>query len=221
MTSRDAVAAVLRKKILSGELAPGERLTVPDIARELGVSQTPAREALQVLESDGIVRMTAYRGARVADLDPNDCEEIYLMREALERLAAKEGTRSIGKEGLAELQRRLEEMRSAAKEGDIDQFLRADRAFHKAHYLASGRVGLWERIISLRDAAERYTRLTYKTLPKEMVERTEAHARLLDHIRSQDEDACADWISRVLLRVPLKMREILNENTEPRESQSL
>jgi DNA-binding GntR family transcriptional regulator len=79
-TARDVVADYLRKEILKGHLAPGERLAVAELAEVLGVSQTPVREALQQLTGDALVEMSAFRGAHVARLSPDEFEETFLMR---------------------------------------------------------------------------------------------------------------------------------------------
>jgi DNA-binding GntR family transcriptional regulator len=200
-TASSMVAEHLRRQILSGQLAPGARLLIPDIAQRMGVSQTPTRAALQQLEAEGLVSFNAYRGSRVAELDVNECEEIYVMRSALERLAARLGTLAIDDEGLADMERLLGLMREAAQSNDIDAFLEADREFHRVHFTASGRERLWGRIIALRYASERYTRLTYETVPHEMTNGIGRHAELLDHIRARDLDAVDRWVAGTMDRV--------------------
>lgn len=210
-TARDLVAAALRSEILSGELAPGDRLIAPDIADRFRVSQTPAREAIQSLEAEGLVVSQPYKGAAVASLDADECEEIYLMRDALERLAARLGTERIGESGIALMDARLAEMRAAANVGDIDGFLEADHRFHEAHYAAAGRSRLWERILSLRYAGERYTRLSYRLLPHELESAIPNHAALIERVRHGDAAGASDWVSSTLLRVPPRTRELLEQ----------
>lgn len=215
-TTRDIIAEELRHQILSGELLPGRRLAVPGIAQQMNVSQTPVREALQVLAADGLVAISAYKGARVASLDVEECEEIYLMREALERLGAREGTLAIEPAAIAQLEELLEQMRTSLRTKDIDQFFEIDRAFHSVHYEASGRKGLCGRIAALRNASERYLRVTYRTLPAELEGAVSRHAVLLQHIRARDADAAARWVSETLGRVPPEVRRLLAESGDPR-----
>src|SRR5262249_24946697 len=112
-TTRDLVADSLRGQILRNELPPGSRLSVPEIALDLGVSQTPAREALQLLEGEGIVQIDAYRGVRVAELNLDDCEEIYVLRAALEGFAARIGTERISEAEIDSMAATLEGMRES------------------------------------------------------------------------------------------------------------
>lgn len=208
-TARDLVASVLRDEILTGVLKPGDRLMAPELAARFSVSQTPAREAIQSLQADGLVTISSYKNARVAYLDADECEEVYLMREALEKLAARLGAANTTDDQLAEMQAHLDEMAQAAKSRDIDRFVRADREFHRVQFAAAGRPKLWERIIGLRLAGERYTRLSYQELPQEMDGSVPRHLALLETLREHDPEAAAAWISETLGRVPSRMRELL------------
>lgn len=187
-TARDLVADHIRSQVLAGDLAPGRKLNVAEFAEELGVSHTPTREALQLLASEGLVRLNAYRGAYVAELSADEYEEISLMRLGLEELAAKLGAERIDDQGIAEARAEYERLRAAADADDIDGFIEADRSFHRIHYLASGRTTLWERIISLRSAAERYTRLGYQLPSVDMQDAARSHQGLLQAIESRNGD---------------------------------
>lgn len=209
LTAREVVAEHLRAQILAGELKPGDRLLIPDIAGRLGVSQTPTRAALQQLEADGLVSSNAFRGSWVAELDVNEGEEIYAMREALERLAARYGTLAIDDAAIAEMERLLSVMESAAATGDVVTFMEADREFHHVHYAASGRQRLWDRIIALRYAAERYTRLTYEAGLHEMIDNIPRHEELLERIRRRDVDGTEAWVTETMTRVMGNVRGLL------------
>lgn len=213
-TARDMVAGLLRDEILSGELAPGVRLVAPEIAARYGISQTPVREAIQALHAEGLATISPYRDARVADLDPDECEEFYLMRDGLERHAARLGALNIDEEQLAEMKEHLRQMAVAAEVHDIDAFLLADRQFHRVHYDAAHRPRLAERITGLRYACERYTRLSYRMLPGEMELAIPRHAHLIDHLQEHDAESAAEWISTVLLSVPSRVRGLLAQSPE-------
>jgi DNA-binding GntR family transcriptional regulator len=212
-TSRDIVMDGLRQQILAGDLRPGTRLIVPDLTARFGVSLTPIREALQGLESSGLVVLDAFKGARVAELDADDCEEIYAMRTALEVLAAEKSTTALDEAGIQEMHAHVREMGDAAAANDMDGFLHADRAFHRVHYLASGRTRLWERILNLRLSAERYTRLTYRAVPTEMSHVADQHTHGLDVISSGDIDATTAWVRETLASAPKKARDLLSRLT--------
>jgi DNA-binding GntR family transcriptional regulator len=190
-TARDVVAEYVQSAILSGRFKPSERLRVAELADVVGVSHTPTREALQMLASKGLVRINAYRGAFVAELSADEYEEITLMRLPLEGLAARLGAERITPDQLEEMRRCLEDLERAAAEDDIEAFLGVDRAFHQAHYLASRRQSLWDRIIALRLSAERYTRLGY-SLPGVGMEETAARHRILFDVTAQHDGAAAE-----------------------------
>jgi GntR family transcriptional regulator, rspAB operon transcriptional repressor len=199
-TSRDFVAGELRRVIVRGELAAGEKLNPIEIADQYGVSQTPAREAIQLLASEGLVHSDAFRGARVAPLTAEEYEELYLMRIGLERLAARLGAERITDEGVKQMAHHLNGMAAAVKAADIDLFQEHDRAFHFVHYSASGRESLVRRIMNLRVSSERYARVAY-VLPKVSMKDTLAtHRELLRAVRRRDGKRCEEILRDDLLR---------------------
>jgi DNA-binding GntR family transcriptional regulator len=206
-TSRDYVAAELRQAIVRGELQGGEKLNPSDIAERYGVSQTPAREALQLLASEGLVRNDAFRGARVAELSAEEYEELYLMRIGLEDLAARLGAERITDEAIDEMAGLLSQMGSAAQEGDIDLFYTLDRRFHLLHYSASGRQSLVDRIMHLRLSSERYARAAYALPRVSMRETLKTHRELLAAVRARDGDRCAAVLNDDLTRTLDTFRE--------------
>lgn len=206
-TSRDYVAAELRQAIVRGELKGGERINPAEIAERLGVSQTPVREALQLLASEGLLRSDAFRGVRVAELSAEEYEELYLMRIGLEDLAARLGAERIGEDGIGEMAELLDEMTSAAREGDIDRFYTLDRRFHLIHYSASGRRSLVDRIMNLRLASERYARVAYELPRVSMGETLKTHRELLAAVRARDGSRCAAVLHDDLTRTLETFRE--------------
>ena len=127
----ERVAEHLRVAILAGEFEPGERLLQEVIAERLGASRMPVREALRMLEVEGLVENQANRGARVPDLAPHEVEVIYRMRERLEPLALSESLPNLTAEDLqrlADLQDRIE------ANDDVREFLVLDREFHLLTY---------------------------------------------------------------------------------------
>jgi GntR family transcriptional regulator, rspAB operon transcriptional repressor len=185
-TARDLVVEAVRAQIISGELEPGAKLNVVDTAQGLDVSQTPAREAFQLLAAEGLVRLSPYRGATVAPLSADEYQEIFLMRVGLEGLAGRLGAERIEDADVREMKARLDEMNVANRVGDINAFLDADRSFHQIHYLASGRPRLWERIISLRHSAERYTRAAYELPIGGMKDTLKSHKAIWTAVRAHD-----------------------------------
>lgn len=197
-TARDLIADHLRRAILNEELEGGQKLSVGEIANELGVSHTPTREAFQLLAGEGFVKIHAFRGAHVAELSADEYQEIMLMRIALEGLAARLGAERIDEEGLARMTRWFEKMVEAADRDDPVEFIEVDREFHAAHYRASGRESLWDRIIGLRYTAERYTRRGYQTPGLTIQDTVVSHRRLLEAVQERDGERASLEISRDL-----------------------
>lgn len=206
MTSRELVAHYVRRRILAGEFEPGRKLNVAEFAEQIGVSHTPTREAFQLLASEGLVRISAYRGAYVADLSPNEYEEVFLMRAGLEELAAELGAQLIDDAGAALARDAIFRMDQAASQGDVEGFLAADHDFHRIHYEASGRPRLWERIESLRSAAERYIRLGYQLPEVDMSGTVRGHKVILDAIDARDGSAARIAIREDLQRTYATVR---------------
>lgn len=194
-TASDYVADHLRREILAGRIGPGVRLGVAELAEQFRVSQTPVREAFKLLAADSLVQLNAYRGARVAELSADEYEEIFTIRVPLEELAARKATPLMTPEDIAAMKLALDGMGAATENSDIEAFITSDRAFHHAHYIASGRERLWERIIALRYAAERYTRIAY-TLPGVGMPETHAsHTEIWNAVVDGDTDrACATLV---------------------------
>src|SRR3954447_3481318 len=98
------VADWLAQRIISGETAPGERLTEPRIAELAGVSRSPVREALRILAGEGLVEITPRHGARVTHVGVRDARELYACRLLLEPRCAYEAVEAITAAGVAELE---------------------------------------------------------------------------------------------------------------------
>lgn len=145
-TVQTAVTAHLRSAILSGEIGPGERLQQDEISERLGVSRMPVREALRVLESEGLVEMRPHRGAVVVDLRPEDISEIFEIRATLEAKAAERAAPRLTDATIANLRKVLDEM--ASVERDEVRWLDLNRQFHTTIYPACG----WPRLCALIEA---------------------------------------------------------------------
>jgi DNA-binding GntR family transcriptional regulator len=127
---REQVKEILLERILRGELEPGERLVETRLARELGTSQAPVREALRDLELLRLVESVPFRGARVRAVDDSQLLAVFPVRAVLEELAASEAARAADRD-LGALERGLESMREAAAAADWRTQIVHDVAFHR------------------------------------------------------------------------------------------
>ena len=120
----------LLEAILDGSYPPDSRIVETSVARELGTSQAPVREALRVLETLGVVEIIPFRGARVRQLDPEELLEAYVVRTAIETLAARLAVPRMTDADIAELVALGKNMTGAAKAGDGRTVAQHDVSFH-------------------------------------------------------------------------------------------
>jgi DNA-binding GntR family transcriptional regulator len=126
----DQVKDRILEGILSGHYPPDSRIVETQVARELGTSQAPVREALRGLEALGVVEITPFRGARVRRPSRREIIEAYAVRSALEALAARLAVPRMTDPDLAELAGHLEAMQASARRGDGHGVAEADARFH-------------------------------------------------------------------------------------------
>jgi DNA-binding GntR family transcriptional regulator len=127
----EIIAERIRSAIIDGPFAAGDQLSEGRLAEALGVSRGPVREALQRLIQEGLVRDEPSRGVFVVHLDPEDIEDIYYARTAIECAAALRLLESKNDDDLEELQRCVGEMRDAAQKGNPSKLAYWDLEFHK------------------------------------------------------------------------------------------
>jgi DNA-binding GntR family transcriptional regulator len=137
-TLREQVIDHLREEILSSRLAPGTELGEAALARSLGISRGPLREALGQLAAEGLVTMVPRRGAVVTRLTRREFIDAYQVREALESLALRLAVPRLGTAEKAELHRRCAQMEREAQAGNTTRFFEINREFHRLLVHASG-----------------------------------------------------------------------------------
>ena len=127
---REQIKDILLERILRGELEPGERLVETRLARELGTSQAPVREALRDLQLLRLVESEPFRGARVRAVDDEQLLPVFPVRMALEELGAREAARRANGD-VRRLEREVSAMRDAAARADWRTQISHDLAFHR------------------------------------------------------------------------------------------
>ena len=153
---RDVVYNTLREAILKGELKPGERLMELQLASKLGVSRTPIREAIRMLELEGLAVTIPRKGAEVAKMTVKDMEDVLEVREALDELAAKIACNKITEEQLQTLSKVKDAFEESTKTTDIKQIAMYDEKFHDVIYESTGNVRLVNLLNNLREQIYRY-----------------------------------------------------------------
>jgi DNA-binding GntR family transcriptional regulator len=179
---REQVKDVLLERILRGELEPGERLVETRLARELGTSQAPVREALRDLELLRLVESEPFRGSRVRAVDDSQLLPVFPVRAALEELAASEAARNAS--DVRALDDELDSMREAAAAADWRTQIAHDVAFHRTMVELAGNEPLLQSWLVL--GVEVSTAFaTYQTL-WDQTELAEFHVPIVEAIRAGD-----------------------------------
>jgi len=178
------VADYLREAILSGQIAPGERIRQEDIAERFGASRLPVREALRILEAEGLTEHHRHKGARVPKLDMHEVDVIYRMRERLEPLALAESLPHLGEDDfrrLERIQRRIE------SNTDVGEFLTLDRELHLLTYAGCHIDQLSSMVVRLWNSTQHYRRaFMHLTGPDRRWVVNAEHRLLLDAIERRD-----------------------------------
>lgn len=178
------IADGLRHEILAGEMAPGQRIRQEVIAERFGASRLPVREALRMLQSDGLITLVANSGAWVSQLDERECAESYEMRERLEPMLLRDSMPALTAEDIGRLHELAAEMES---DPGIDTFLRLDREFHLLSYSRAETMLLSSIIERLWNTTQHYRR-TYSLLVGSQGRKVihYEHFLLVDAIERQD-----------------------------------
>jgi DNA-binding GntR family transcriptional regulator len=190
----DQVKDRLLQAILDGRYPPGARIVETRVARELGTSQAPVREALRDLEALGVVETTAFRGARVRRPSTAELLEAFVVRAELESLAARSAIPGITDADLEELAAHVAEMQRSADAGDAHAEAMADAAFHRRIIELSGNttlVRVWQKL-------EPFSR-TYITIESPGADRrriADQHIPVLDALRRRDADLATAVLRR-------------------------
>lgn len=127
---REQVYRWLLERIVSGELAPGQRVRDHELAAQLGVSRTPVREALRRLDDEGLVETVASSRSRIAVLDPQTAEESFPVVAALFALAARLAVPRVTADDVAAMRAADADLRACVADGDVVGAIRADDRFH-------------------------------------------------------------------------------------------
>jgi DNA-binding GntR family transcriptional regulator len=188
LTKTEVALESLRERIRSGQLRPGERLRVDELTRELGMSPTPIREALRLLQADRLIDYRAHHGIVVCELSAETTEEVYGLRALLEPLAVELALTHLTDEDMQELERLHERHRSGRAKRAI-AVSEANRAWHWAIYESSD----WPILTDIiRQLWEVFPWRTMWALPGRRPLSLEQHEQIMEAIRARDADLAAE-----------------------------
>jgi DNA-binding GntR family transcriptional regulator len=194
-TKADLAYSHVREQVLAGRLAPGERVRISHVARELGVSDIPVREAVARLQSEGLLRGEAHKGAVVARLGAHEIEELFAIRTELEALATRRAAQSLTSEQLDHLRELVEQMQTAEREQRAEDYGQLNRDFHFAIYDAQDYRRLAAMIRDLWQSTDWCRRIFERDRDSVRLSSDE-HAGIYQALRRGDGDAAAALLRR-------------------------
>lgn len=212
-TKADIVYEELRERILSGELRPGERVPISRVARELSVSDIPAREGVKRLQADGLLQFATHKGAFVTRIGAEDVEELFAIRTELEALALRQAARCIDAERLAELRQILDDMAEADKAGEIEEYARLNQRFHMRAYSAQPYNRLTSMIENLWESTD-WCRRIFSADADSLRASSSEHEGIYDALSRGDGEAAAVFVRAQKQRAASWLLKRIQESEE-------
>ena len=205
---------VIREAIMDGRLAPGQRLKEEELARELGISRTPVREALLILQTDGLVEATPNRGATVRAYDADGLGDLYMLRAALEGVAARLAAERVTERDLVRLRRSCDRFEAIAADGTLKELVKENLTFHDLILAIGGN----DRIAQLvRGVTE--LPLVYKSYlwysPNQKVVSAHAHRTIVAALEARDPERAES----VMKQHVFEARDVLVSRVRASEAQ--
>jgi DNA-binding GntR family transcriptional regulator len=180
----------LKTSILSGHLNPGEKLTEEHLAKTMGVSRTPVREALHKLESEGLIKPRKKRGFIVSRDSREEVEELFELRSILEGYTLRLISQNISDETLKQLDLFIRNAEEALKRRKIEEVFKWNTCFHDMiHELVAHKSRLYRLIVNIRKYVLRYRKDTLQ-YPDGGRRSVEGHKKIIMALRLRDPDLC-------------------------------
>jgi DNA-binding GntR family transcriptional regulator len=185
---RNKVFKYIKSQIINGVYGPGDSLLESKLADELGVSRTPIREAIRLLELEGLVETTAKKGATVLGISRKDVQDIYAIRQLVEGLAARWATSRLTPPEIKELQKTFDLMEFFAQKQDAEEIAELDNKFHHIIYEASGSKILKLTLGNLHQYVQ-MARVKSLQIHERLPQTLEEHHAVLEAFLAKDPDA--------------------------------
>jgi DNA-binding GntR family transcriptional regulator len=199
----ERVADHLRAAILGGAIAPGQRVRQEEVAQRLGASRLPVREALRMLEAEGLIENEANKGARVPRLNMHELDVIYQMRERLEPLALSESIPHLTRADLRHLARIQDQIED---DTDVGHFLELDREFHLLTYSGCPIDQLTSMVTRMWNSTQHYRRAFVSfSGPGRMWVINAEHRLLLDAVERGDVTDAERYLSGHIRRTRIEL----------------
>lgn len=212
----EEIRAKLRSLIVEGRLAPGARLGEVELCEALGVSRTPLREALKLLEGENLVEIKPHRGARVSPLDASETADLFEAASGIEAFAARLAAERIANARLDQLALLQDRIEKALREGRLSVYSRLNAEIHREIVAASGNATLVCLHRDLLGRIERARRVALTAFGR-LEESTREHRAILEALSAGSGEAAAALLGAHVRRTGEVLRDILGDTKEPSE----
>jgi DNA-binding GntR family transcriptional regulator len=196
---RDRVVHALREAIIAGRLKPGERIRERELVSLLGVSRSPLREAIRILETEGLITSLAHRGARVSELSAVDLHDMLDVRIMLESFAARLFIERLDEAVLRAMEEQVERSRAPGYRVDLQENFDLGLEFHDLLVGACGNRKVVQLHENLRRHQTRYQHFAFARLGRD-VRALDEHAEMVAMLRARDLGAVERLMRAHLLR---------------------
>jgi DNA-binding GntR family transcriptional regulator len=208
-STADLVYGELYRRIVGGDLSPGSRISEQEVARQMGSSRQPVRDAFYRLSKLGLVQVQPQRATVVALVSEGAVLQARFVRTALETETARAAAAGLGDKARAELSRLLDAQEAAMAANDRLRFHELDDAFHEAICAASGHAFAWALI---RDNKAHMDRVRWLSLAFGAHAAFEDHVRIYEALRDGDPDRAADAMRTHLGRIVDILAQVRSEH---------
>jgi DNA-binding GntR family transcriptional regulator len=210
---REMAYEFLKSSVLSGHFNPGERLTEEHLAKKLGVSRTPVREALHKLESEGLIKPLETRGFIVSRDSKDEVEELFELRAILEGYALRIISERISEEDLKQLGRLIAGAEDALRRKRMEEVFKWNTKFHDMlHGIVVDKKRLHRLLVNIRKYVLRYRRDTLQ-YPDGGKRAVDGHRKILLALRLKDPDLCERMMREHIQEAKVDAEQFLFEKT--------
>lgn len=210
---REMTYEFLKSSVLSGHFNPGERLTEESLAKKLGVSRTPVREALHKLESEGLVKPLETRGFIVSRDSKDEVEELFELRAILEGYALRIICERISEKDLKQLGRLIAGAEDALRRKRMEEVFKWNTTFHDTlHGIVVDKKRLHRLLVNIRKYVLRYRRDTLQ-YPDGGKRAVDGHRKILLALRLKDPDLCERMMREHIQEAKVDAEQFLFEKT--------
>ena len=207
---RDVVFHTLGEAILKGDLRPGERLMELQLASKLGVSRTPIREAIRMLEQEGLAVTIPRKGAEVAKMTEKDMEDVLQIREALDELAVQVACDKMTAQQLKELTLAMKNFENAIQAGKLKKIIEYDVEFHDIIYRATDNPKLVTLLNNIREQIYRY-RVEYLKGKENYPMLVREHEEIVTALKQKNKERVADAMRSHIRNQAEAVKNIIQE----------